>query len=71
MILTELGVTFERDGDEWFCRELPQLRALAGGGYQVTGQVGTFANLPDALSEARRLQSSPECAPTSNIQGVD
>jgi hypothetical protein len=56
MILTELGLTFQRVGDSWQCVEHPALWMLRSGDYQVAGVATTFRELAAAV---RALTTSP------------
>lgn len=55
MILTELGLTFERDGADWRCIEIPQIRALGTGGYQVAGHPEVITELTQAVDRVRQV----------------
>jgi hypothetical protein len=59
MILTEHGLTFERDGDSRSCVQHPELRAYADGTYGLDGRPERYSRLSDALA-ARTAAATPD-----------
>jgi hypothetical protein len=60
MISTELGLTFERDGDHWRCKEHPELLMYTDGQYGIDDQPERYNTAANAL--AARLRSDNDWA---------
>ena len=59
MISTELGLTFERDGDHWRCKEHLELLMYSDGHFGIAGQSGRYKNAASALAARPRPDHDP------------
>ena len=59
MISTELGLTFERDGDHWRGKEHPELLMFPDGRFGIAGKPERYTHAAQALATRPRPDTEP------------